>query len=384
MTSRERLLLTLQHKEPDRIPLDIGVGRACGITVNAYRNLLSWLGVRKDTIDIKPPLESQLARIDEGVLRQLKVDVRGISLKPPSNWELKIVEEDDFYWYKDEWGIKWKMPKQRGYYYDIMEHPLRGATETQVKQYLWPNPCDSARIKGLKEEVRKRRQRTDVALLLAVPLANGFLQMGVRLEGFEDWFTDLATESRKVNYIMDKILDLKLRFYDFLLSNVGEYIDVIFEADDLGMQTAPLISLEMYRKYIKPRQKKLFSFIKSKTSVYVALHSDGSIYDFIPEFIETGVDILNPVQMSAAKMDLGRLKREFGRDLTFWGGGIDTQNTLPTATPEEVRDEVRGNIETLAPGGGYVFAANHNIQPDVPPKNIMAMWEAWKDYGAYS
>lgn len=384
MTSRERLLLTLQHKEPDRIPLDVGVGRACGITVNAYRNLLSWLGVRKDTIDMKPPLESQLARMDEGVLRQLKVDVRGISLKSPSNWELEIVEEDDFYWYKDEWGIKWKMPKQRGYYYDIMEHPLRGASEAQVKQYLWPNPCDSARIKGLKEEVRKLRQKTDAALLLAVSLANGFLQMGVRLEGFEDWFTDLATESRKVNYIMDKILDLKLRFYDFFLSNVGEYIDVIFEADDLGMQTAPLISLEMYRKYIKPRQKKLFSFIKSKASVYVALHSDGSIYDLIPELIETGVDILNPVQMSAAKMDLGRLKQEFGRDLTFWGGGIDTQSTLPTATPEEVREEVRRNIETLAPGGGYVFAANHNIQFDVPPKNIMAMWEAWKDYGAYS
>jgi uroporphyrinogen decarboxylase len=169
------------------------------------------------------------------------------------------------------------------------------------------------------------------------------------------------------------------------LEEVGDLVDVAVEYDDLGWQSGLLVSAEMYRRYVKPRHKELFNFIKARSHAAVFLHTCGAVYELIPDFIETGVDILNPLQVSAAGMgDTRRLKQEFGDKLTFWGGGVDTQGVLPGGTPEEVKDEVKRRIADLAPGGGFVFSAVHNIQPDVPPENTMAMWEAWKEYGAYT
>lgn len=168
------------------------------------------------------------------------------------------------------------------------------------------------------------------------------------------------------------------------LKRLGKYCVVVGEADDLGVQDTTAISPEMYRKYVKPRHKKLFSHIKKLSPhCYIFLHSCGSVYDVISDLIEVGVDILNPVQVSAAKMDTRKLKKEFGKDLTFWGGGVDTQDILPHRSPQQVKDEVRRRIDDLAPGGGFVFATMHNIQDDVPPENIMAMWEILREYGVY-
>jgi uroporphyrinogen decarboxylase len=158
----------------------------------------------------------------------------------------------------------------------------------------------------------------------------------------------------------------------------------VIEADDLGGQNAPLMSPRTYRSLIQPRHKRLFSFIKEQSPVKVFYHTCGAVKPLIPDLIEAGIDILNPVQISAAGMDLAELKREFGPDLVFWGGGVDTQHLLGTGTPEEIRAHVRQNIELLAPGGGFVFAAVHDIQANVPPENIMAMWETWQENAAYS
>ena len=193
----------------------------------------------------------------------------------------------------------------------------------------------------------------------------------------------LALEQKKVEEYLERYLEFKLEFWDNLLEQIGDMVDVVCESDDLGTQEATWISKDMYRHLIKPRQKKLFSFIKRRAEVKVFLHSCGSIYDFIPDLIETGVDILNPIQVSAAKMDTAKLKREFGKDLVFWGGGIDTQKVLPYGTKQEIEDEVKKRIDDLAPGGGFVFATVHNIQEDVPPENIVAMLRALNKYGYY-
>lgn len=381
MNSRERVLRAINHQEPDRIPLDLGVGRGCGITVEAYKNLLDYLGLGPRDIKILSRV-SQLATVHEDVLQRLGVDVREASVRPPASWTFELEVHGEYLYFKDEWGIGYHMPRRGGRYFDMVEHPLAGAALQDLWRFPWPDPRDPTRFSGLREQA-KRLHEEGWAVMIARPPGNGFLQMGAYLMGFEDWYSVLASEPAKAHWIMDKLLEIKVEFWDQVLDLAGEYIDIVCETDDLGMQNAPLISPKMYREYIKPRQQALFSFIKQKADVYVFLHSDGSIYDLLPDIIETGVDIINPVQLSAAKMDPIVLKKEFGKDLTFWGAGVDTQSTLPFKPPEEVRDEVRRNIEVFAPGGGFVFGPVHNIQGDVPPENIIAMWETFMELSEY-
>ena len=176
---------------------------------------------------------------------------------------------------------------------------------------------------------------------------------------------------------------IKLRFWETVFSQIGDILDVIYDADDYGSQLAPLIAPDLWRKMIKPRISELYAFVHDNSRARVFLHSDGAIKSLIPDLIEAGVDGLNPVQFTAAGMDLPELKREFGRDIAFWGGGVDTQKVLPRGTPQEVREQVLRNVETLMPGGGYIFATVHNIQADVPPENIVAMVEALREVGVY-
>jgi uroporphyrinogen decarboxylase len=184
--------------------------------------------------------------------------------------------------------------------------------------------------------------------------------------------------------ILDITFRFRLAYWSKALEEVGDLVDVVVEYDDLGSNTSLLISPQMYRKYLKPLHKALFEFIKSHSRASIFLHSCGAVYPLIPDFIEAGIDILNPIQVSATDMGDGKkLKQEFGKDITFWGGGVNTQSILPRGTTKEVKEDVRRRIGEFAPGGGYVFAAVHNIQPDVPPENIIAMLEAWKEFGKY-
>lgn len=379
MTGRERILTALNHKEPDRVPLDIGVGRACSITITAYENLTKYLGIEIDKVESANTtgLGLRTADVDERVYKKLGVNLRPIRLKKPSNWNLEINEDESSYWFIDEWRCKYRMPKG-GFYYDMVEFPL---SKINLDDYVWPDPSDSGRFEGVEELAEYYINNSDSVLVYPECLGNGFLQMGAHLFGFDRWFTMLATDINTVEKYLNRYLELKIQFWDAVLSRLGNRIDVVCEGDDLGTQKGPWISLNMYRKMIKPMQEKLFSFIKKKAGVKLFYHSCGSIYQFIPDLIEIGVDILNPIQYTASQMNAHVLKKEFGNDLVFWGGGIDTQKILPFGTKQEIVDEVKRNIEYLAPGGGFVFAAVHDIQDDVPPQNIITMVEALEIYG---
>lgn len=371
-------MLALNHKEPDRVPFDMGSGASCGISKIAYMNLLKYLGI--DIKDIKiTNLSYQTAAIDEVVFKKLGVDFRPLKLNKSSKWKLNIFETKDYYWFEDEWQSKRKMLKSKPLYYDVISCPL---TEDNLDSYLWPDPTDNSRFEGIAEQAEEYTKNENVALVVS-GIGNGFLQMGCQLFGFEPWLMMLASGHKTADDFLERYLKFKISFWDSLLKRIGDKVDVVCESDDLGMQNGPWISLNMYRKYIKPKQKALFSFIKSKTRAKTFLHSCGSIYDFIPDLIEVGIDILNPIQVSAAKMDTKVLKKEFGKDIVFWGGGVDTQRILGRGSRQQVEDEVKRRIHDLAPGGGFVFAAVHNIQSDVPPENIVAMIEALQKHGIY-
>jgi uroporphyrinogen decarboxylase len=381
MTSRERVLTTLQHKEPDRIPFDLGSTILTGITRIVYRNLVNYLGLPLGEAPVVDVIQ-QLAGVHEEVLQRCRADLRGIYLKDPSTWRLRIEEEDGYMTFIDQWGIGWRMPKERGYYYDMYLHPLAGATVEDIDRYPWPDPSDRERVKGLREEARRLYEETDYAIIMGSPFGAGLMEMVTWMQGYDDGYINLIRDPILTEKLLDKILELKMRFWEIYLSEVGEYISIVIDGDDIGFQETPMFSVEMYRQYMKPRQTALYAHIKKLAQVKVLFHSCGSVYDLLPDIIETGIDILNPVQVSARGMETKRLKREFGDALTFWGG-IDTQEVLPRGTPEQVREEVKRRIDDLAPDGGYVFNTVHNIQADVPPQNIVAMWEAFEEYGRY-
>ena len=379
----QRILMAIDHKEPDRVPFDLGGTESTSISLKAYSALRDRLALPKKEPEILS-FGGQLAQPDSDLCQLMGVDTRRITRRNLSGWKLVVDEDIESWRFTDEWGAVWKMPKVDGHYFDMISNPLRGADFDHVRKYIWPDGKDPALAAGLADEARKVFMESRAALVLDARIGNGFFHTGAIIEGYEEMFTDLAFAPEKVNYILDHILDLKLNYFETLLSEVGEQIHIVRELDDLGSQQGLLISPEMYREYIKPRQKILFDFIKRKApGVKLLFHSCGSIYPIIPDLIEIGVDILNPVQVSAADMDSAKLKREFGKEITFWGGGIDTQQVLPHGTPLEVKDEVRRRIDDLAPGGGFVFATVHNIQEDVPVENVIALWETLSEYGVY-
>lgn len=383
MTSRERVLNCLHHQEPDRVPFDLGSTLVTGVTDIAYKNLLSHLGIGKEKINICD-ITQQLAEVDEELLQRLRVDMRGVFLENFSNWEFKLKEDEDNFYFEDAWGVTWKRPKAGGYDFIPFKHPLSKASSLRhIDAYSWPDPVDCSRIRNLQEKIVRKKKQGYTVILGSVGMSVGLFQTATWLQGFEECYANLAANPSLMSGLLDKLVELDMKFWDFFITEVKDHPDVILYADDFGIQNGLLISSEMFRKYFKPRYKKIFTFIKSRCSAYILFHTCGSVYELIPELIEMGVDILNPVQVSAANMDTKRLKKEFGEDIVFWGGGVDTQKILPFGNPQEVRDEVKRRIDDLAPGGGFVFAPVHNIQPDVPPQNIMAMWETLQEFGEY-
>lgn len=382
MNSRERLLAALDHREPDRVPLDLGSTQVTGIHVVAYRNLRAHLGL--------PPVEpllcdviQQLALPDDDVIEQLGVDVRGLFPLNSHNWNVTDVDAGDAWEYTDEWGITHRRIKPDGLYYSAVKHPLAGDVSVQdVQAYAWPDTGDPRRIAGLAEQAIEYRAQGKAVMVKGV-LA-GIFEMAQRVRGMEACLMDMASNEALAGAVLDKMTELKLAFWEMALPRLAGAVDVISEADDYGTQASQLISPRMFRKLVKPRLKVLFQRIKQLApEARLFLHSCGNVRPLLPDFIELGVDILNPVHTRAAGMEPVALKRDFGKDITFWGGGVDTQDVLPHGTPQQVRDDVWRNVEALAPGGGFVFNTVHNIQADVPPENIAAMLEALTEFGAY-
>jgi uroporphyrinogen decarboxylase len=383
-TSRSRVEAALDHREADRVPYDLGGTILTGINQHTYCKLRQHLGLPEVPIVIED-MHQQLAKVDEDVKARLKVDVWGINpgkvpgaVPPPRT-------EGDYDKIIDEWGIEWWMPVEGGFYYDMRRHPLaEKGTLADLAKFKWPDPVHPARFEGMAARADDLMNQRQVAYVLGRN-APGIWEISLWMRGFENFFCDMVENVAFAEALMDRICEIKMQYWAKALEILGPNVMMISEADDLASQNACLCSPAMYRRFIKPRHTRLFAFIRKHARVPVKIfyHSCGAVASLIPDLIESGIDILNPVQVSATGMDTKELKRQFGKDITFYGGGVDTQRVLPRGTVQEVKDEVRRRIDDLAPGGGFIFNTVHNIQADVPPQNIMAMWEALQEYGVY-
>jgi uroporphyrinogen decarboxylase len=383
MNSRERLLTALSHKEPDRIPFDLGSTQVTGLHVVAYDVLRQALGLPSVEIRVSDYIQG-LALPDDDVIKALGVDVRGLFPLNSHNWKVRQEDGGDYWVYHDEWGITHHRPNPNGLYFSVVQVPLGDPDLTvhDIKNHPWPNMADPERIAGLRELAESYRA-AGYGVILKDPFA-GIFEMSQRVVGMENILIMMALNQKVAGALFDQLVELKLAFWDMALPQLDDVVDVISQADDYGTQESQLISPDMFREQIKPRLKILFDRIKALApNARRFFHSCGNVRPLLPDYVEIGVEILNPVHIRARGMEPAELKREFGTDLVFWGGGVDTQGVLPNGTPQEVKDDVRRNVEALAPGGGYVFNTIHNIQADVPPQNIIAMWEALQEYGTY-
>ena len=374
INSRKRVLMSLDHQEPDRVPLDLGGINNTSMHLKIETALKQRLGFEGGEPEIRA-VNQQVTVADERILEHFGVDTRTIYFEEDRPW-LQVDEEV----FEDQWGLLYKLNPD-GNYYNFCGHPLSEAkTVKDIEAYQFPDPRAEVRVEGLVE--RAESYKGEYCLIME-GMREPVFGTSSWLRGHTQFYMDMVANKSMVNTLLDRMLEHYIELNDFLLERLGPYLDVVKVGDDLGTQNNLIISPAMYREFIKPRQKALYEHIKKKGGCKVLLHSCGAIRDIIPDLIEIGVDALNPVQTTAQGMDPAGLKREFGKDITFWGGGIDTQHILPFGSPEEVKQEVRKNLEIFKPGGGYVFAQIHNLMPEVPLDNIFAMYEAYGENAAY-
>jgi uroporphyrinogen decarboxylase len=301
----------------------------------------------------------------------------------PNRWVLDIHVAGDYREFTDEFGMGWQSPVSGGLYFDLVHSPLAGdISVADVEAYAWPDPTDPHRFMGLRERAAAVRDGEGRAAVFR-GMTTGIFELAQWMRGPEQFFMDMLADRPVAEALLDKALEIKLEYWAGAFAVAGDLVDVTYDSDDYGTQRALIVSPETWRSLIKPRLTRLNEYIHAHSSAKVFLHSCGAIREIIPDLIEAGVDALNPIQVSATGMDSRELKRDFGSDIVFWGGGVDTQRTLPNGTPADVRDEVRRRLDDLMPGGGFVFTPVHNIQADVPPENLMAMWETVREFGIY-
>jgi uroporphyrinogen decarboxylase len=382
MTSRDRVRLALNHEQPDRIPIDLG-GFQTGIHIKAYKALLDHLGLREKIQTLDPV--QQLAVPSETILQKFHVDIRYVTAHGPDGFrgETEVNIRDGRRWHdlKDEFGVVWSMPDDQMLYMDISHHPLADAGIKEVENYPFPNGGDPTRFTGVRDKALALRNDSPYALSSGI--------CGVTYEpcwymrGMERWFMDMMEDRRFCEALIDRTMQYWVDWLTGFLGEVGDLLDVVMIGDDLTGQSGPLFSPQVYRELVRPRQQRVIDTIKKHSGAKIWYHTCGDCSEYITDFIEMGVDILNPVQISTAGMNPAKLKAKYGKDIVFWGGGIDSQRVLPFATPEQIRREVKNNLEVFKPGGGYVFNNVHNIQPEIPPQNVMALYESAYEFGFY-
>ncbi|MBP8934050.1 MAG: methyltransferase [Candidatus Atribacteria bacterium] len=406
MKSRERVLTAINHQEPDRVAVDFGGHRSSGIMAIAYARLKKYLGITGGDIYVYD-IPQQLAIIEPEVLDGFQVDVielgRGFGLEKEywKEWQLpdgtpckipahiNLVKENGNWFACSDDGTRIAAQPKGSLYFDQIYFPLQGVKDLKIVDFdvafeksMWnklsnpPAPLgyDSEGMQKLREGAKKLRESTDRAI---VALFGGNLhEIPQFLFRADNWFMMLASEPDQTHHFLDQLVEYHLNNLEKFLSAVGDYIDIIQFGDDLGMQTGPQISKKMYDTFLKPRHSILWNRAKKLANVKVMLHCCGGVYPLLPSFIEAGLDIINPVQTTCKDMEAERLKKEFGKDLVFWGGGCNTRDILGTGTPEQVAQDVRERVNILAPGGGFVFQQIHNIMANVPPENIVAMFNA--------
>jgi uroporphyrinogen decarboxylase len=383
MLPRERVLTALNHEEPDRIPIDLGSTRVSGICLDAYASLLDALGLGQRELRVVDTKQG-LAGPDEDVLEALGVDFRPVWTNPPSGGEAPITQEGDYEVFVDEWGCRVSRPRSGGLYFDLTEPAITEPSLEALEKYAWPDVDDPARYEGLRQRAQRLREESPYALVGHCDFGQDVLGIFLNVRGYTEAMLDLAAYPDFAEAFMDGVARLAMRAWGHFLDQVGDLLDVVAFYDDLGMQDRPLVSPAMYRRMIKPRHARIIAAIRERTRAKVFFHSDGAVAEFIPDMIEIGVDILNPVQVSAAGMeDTAALKRRYGKNIAFWGAACDSQRILPSGSLEDVRRESRCRIADLAPGGGFVFAPVHNIQDDVSGEKTLALYQTAREAGRY-
>ena len=381
MTSRERVLAALEHREADRVPVDVGSMPVSGICAGAYPRVVEALGLAaRETRIIDVP--QQLAAIDLDVVEALGGDCIGITTNDPHP-PAAPADDGEYESYRDVWGALRRRP-HGGLYFDLAESPLHEPTAEALMAFAWPDPDDPRRYAGLREQAQRLRETTPYAIVGRPDFGSDILGTFQHVRGYTESLLDLAAYPDFAEAYFERVTDIAVRAWTHFLAEVGDLIDVAATFDDLGMQDRPLMSVKMYRRLLKDRHARVFEAIRHSTRAHILFHTDGAVVDFLPDLVEIGVQVLNPVQVSSAGLeDTAALKRRFGKELSFWGAACDSQVVLSRGTPEEVRAETQRRIRDLAPGGGLVCAPIHNVQSDVPPANVLAMFRAVRDFGAY-
>jgi uroporphyrinogen decarboxylase len=374
VTPRERVLTVLNHEEADRVPFFLGASGATTMLTPLYEKLKARFGIDSPTKFLAE--SAQQVRVDPRLRDLLGADGQPISPGPPIAPLAKKVSKDCFI---DALGTTWqRMPGN--IYFEITKHPLKEATIDDLENYPWPDVSHPSRFAHLKAEAQRLRDEGQAVLLFT---GAGIFSPAYEMRGVETLLYDLAANPEFVTALMTKLETLTNDCHRAALSEVGEFVDIVVTGDDVATQAGPMMSPAMYRRLIKPHHERMFATIREHTKAKIYLHSCGNVYRLIEDFIDVGVELLNPVQVSAGEMgDTARLKREFGDRLSFLGG-IDTQHVMPRGTTDDVRAEVRRRIHDLAPGGGYIAAAVHCLQPDVPVENVLAMCDEILKAGRY-
>lgn len=369
-TPRRRVLQALAHQQPDRVPCDLGGTTATGINIVAYKNLVAHLGLNEEVTLWSERV--RLANISETLLQRFKSDTRPVI----AGGSFGVGEPNPDGTFTDAYGLVRALPDEIGHW-QVIRSPLDGEISRQVLQTAaktWPDPADPVYTQGVGELARKLHEETDYAVILNLPL--GSIHLAQWLRGMDLWLMDLVSDPALSIYFLDLLLERWFEVTCRLLEAVGRHVDVLFFAEDIAFHNGPMVSPRMYEKIIHPYQRRIFQALHDWSDAKIIYHNCGSVTWQINDLIEMGVDALNPVQVTSYDMgDTAALKKRFGERITFWGG-IDTGQVLPRGTPADVRAEVRRRIHDLHRDGGYVLASVHNIQADVSPENICAIWEA--------
>ena len=377
MTPKQRVLAAINHQEPDRVPLDLG-GWVTTMSVVTYNKLLKLLGIDRQG-EVFDWLRQNVWP-EEDVLERLNVDTRYVHPGKPRSWTFNPVQRDDGSYVVDEWGCGFiKTPTTL--YYNLIDSPLKQAKIEDIESHAWPDPRDPGLIEGVAERAKMLAEQGQYAVLGNFAWETWY-ERAWKLRGMEKFYMDMALDRDFIHALLDKTVSLHLEFLDHVLSECGQYLDVVIQGGDLAGQQTTLMSIKDYEEFIKPRQKKVVDFIRTKTDAKIFWHSCGAVSSLVPHFIDVGIDILNPVQVRAKNMDAEILKAQYGKDIIFWGG-VDSQNVLPTGSVSDVENEVRHLLRHMAPGGGLVVCAVHNIQADVPPENVVALYDSVTKWGRY-
>ncbi|MEI7730034.1 MAG: uroporphyrinogen decarboxylase family protein [Verrucomicrobiota bacterium] len=411
MTSRERILAAVEHRQPDRVPVDLGATPSSGISAIAYGNLKRHLGIHTGQTRLYDVVQ-QLAQPEEEVLQRLGVDVldigRTFNTRDADWYNVTLADGQPAQypkWFHPEVQPDGSVIARLADGTDIAHMPAGGTffdqscfpyvdgypddfrdLDQQMAKILWAalvhSPWDHAGDPGFWETLRQNalalRQSSDRALMIVVGC--NLFEWGTFLRRIDNFCMDLIAEPDHVEALLDALLERHLAGLAKICRAVGDTADIVRFGDDLGTNGGPFMSPATYRKFFKPRHTQLCAYIHKRTRMKTFLHSCGSIRALLPDLIEAGFDIINPVQTSCRDMEPERLKADFGNDICFWGGGCDTKSVINQGTPAEVRDHVRRRLEIFMPGGGFVFNTVHNILPEVPPQNILAMFEAIQEF----